>query len=101
MTDAQALFMAEFGDYFAAVSPSNPVGVCVNCLLLRTRAEVDNSEKCPGSLASGLEDITAAEQHTWRRFTDKEDLEAFVKENIGKYQAVVQAAIDQVVIAEE
>jgi len=101
MADQQALFMAEFGEYFAAVSPQNPIGVCTSCLLLRSRAEVDNSEKCPVSLAADLKDITAAEQHAWKGFTEREQLEAFVKENIGKYQAVVKAAAEQVVIAEE
>ena len=100
MADARAVFAAEFGDYFDAVSPENPVGVCTRCLLLRTRQDVDNSEKCPASLADDPNDITEAEPHAWRRFTDRDQLEAYVKENIGTYQAVVNAAAELVVIAD-
>lgn len=104
MADAKTLFMAEFGNYFEQVSPDNPVGVCARCLALRTRTEVDPQERCPvellaGIVRGGMDKVTSADTHDWKRFIDRDELEQFVKSNVLAYKTLVAQAVKVAVIA--
>lgn len=93
------LFQAEFGQYFTAVSPETPVGVCSKCLTMRSRTEVDPQEKCPSDLLqSGLEDVSAAQPHDWVGFTEAAPLQEFVQSNIPRFRQIVEQAAQMVAI---
>jgi hypothetical protein len=100
MTDANALFMAEFGSYFERVSAASPVGVCTKCLALRDRTEVDPQERCPVDLLRvGFDKVTSADQHEWKGFTSRAELEEYIKLNIPRYKELVEKAAEFVVLA--
>lgn len=96
------LFQAEFGSYFAAVSPQNPIGACAKCLCLRSRHEVDPQEKCPADLLqSGLGDVRTAGPHDWVGFTERQPLQDFVQQNIGRFRQLVEQASQSVALRPE
>lgn len=81
--DAQtksSLYAAEMGDYFRSISRATPVGVCTQCAVLRTRAEMSvpaaQSEICPASMLAAN-----PQGHAWQGFHDKESLRQWLQAN--------------------
>lgn len=96
MATEKQLFHQEFGAYFAAVSPNTRVGVCVDCLTLRTRLDLDPDELCPAKLLPhGFRPPPDAKEtckHNWRGFTDRKALEAFVRDNFPRFRELAAQA---------
>ncbi len=87
------VFDAEVGNYLNVVSPSTPVGVCTTCGILRLRAEVHKQEPCPALVITGSwQDAADAGGHSWQGFTDRAELEAYLKGTIAQTRAITQRA---------
>lgn len=93
MTNERELFHQEFGAYFQIVSEETPVGVCSDCLAVRSRSDVDPKEKCPSYLMRIELDIAedATGTHQWQPFTERVALEAFVKERFPAFKELLDA----------
>lgn len=88
-----ALYQEEFGKYLERVGPNFPVGVCSECLLLRVRQEIEPNphEPCPASL---LRNPQAPAMHNWQGHTDRQTLEAFVRERFPAFKALAEQAAE-------
>lgn len=89
-----ALFHAELGQYLDCVSDADVVGVCTSCIAVRRRDEVDQTERCPASiLETGLASAESARKHTWRAFTDRDELEGFLREHAAQVKSLAEEAV--------
>lgn len=87
------MFEVEVGQYLKKISPQNPIGICEQCLTMRTRDEVKllgKGASCPASVVSG-QWYDAPAEHAWKGFTRRGDLEAYLKENFGRYRDLLGA----------
>lgn len=98
MATEKELFHQEFGAYFQIVSTENPVGVCSDCLAVRSRSDVDPQEKCPSYLMSVALDTEESPLgiHQWQPFTERAALEGFVKERFPAFKQLLDATQQRV-----
>jgi hypothetical protein len=85
------LYQEEIALYLENVSPLSPVGLCLKCLCLRSRQDVDSKERCAASIiTTGLIDAPKAELHQWQAFQDSQSLLAYLKENMDQFAYIVK-----------
>lgn len=89
MATEKEMFEVEVGNYLRVVSPQTPVGVCERCMSMRLRSEVQSAQHCPASIIEDAWTATSS-RHVWKRFTDRAELESYLKTNFGRYHVLLR-----------